>query len=91
MIPFSKVDQVLQEPFVKQNIRTLSFHLVPDTYSTIKIYILSRHPLRATSLTKVVLFEGGLPGILSRKYLSFSIVNYLSSIKAEVRKFATFS
>ena len=82
---------MLQEPFVKKNIPKSSFHLVPDTYWTIKIYILSRYTLRATTLTTVVLFERGLPGILERKYLSFSIVNYLSSSKAEVSKFATLS
>ena len=64
LILFSKVGQVLQEPFVKQNIPKSSFHLVQDTYWTIKIYILSRDTLRATTLTTVVLFEGGLPGIL---------------------------
>ena len=64
LILFSEVDQVLQEPFVKQNIPTSSFHLVPDTYWTIKIYILSRYTLRATGGPTVVLFEGGLPGIL---------------------------
>ena len=55
---------MLQEPFVKQNIPMSSFHLVPDTYWTIKIYTLSRDTLRATTLTTVVLFEEGLPGIL---------------------------
>ena len=64
LILFSKVGQVLQEPFVKQNIPKSSFHLVQDTYWTIKIYTLSRDTLRATTLTTVVLFEGGLPGIL---------------------------
>ena len=55
---------MLQEPFVKQNTPTSSFHLAPDTYWTKKIYILSRYTLPATTLTTVVLFEGGLPGIL---------------------------
>ena len=64
MILFSEVDQVLQEHFVKQNIPKPSFCLVPDTYYTIKFYIWSRYTLVATTLTKVVLFEGGLPGIL---------------------------
>ena len=64
MILFSEVDQELQEPFAKHNIPKASFHLVPDTYCTIKFYVLSRYTLVATTLTKVVLFEGGLPGIL---------------------------
>ena len=55
---------MLQEPFVKKNIPTSSFHLGPDTYWTIKIYNLSRYTLQATTLTTVALFEGGLPGIL---------------------------
>ena len=91
MILFSEVDQVLQEPFVKQNIPTSSFQLVPDTFWTIKIYIFSRYTLRASTLTTIVLFEGALPGILKRKHLSVSIVNYLSSSKEEVSKFATLS
>ena len=82
---------MLQEPFVKQNIPRSSFHLVPDTYYTIKLCILSRYTLLATTLTKEVLLDGGLPDILKRKYLSFSIVNYLSSSKAELSKFATLS
>ena len=64
MILFSEVDQVLQEHFVKQNIPKSSSDLVPDTYWAIKFYILSRYTLVATTLTKVVLFEGGLRGIL---------------------------
>ena len=64
MILFSEVDQVLQEHFGKQNIPKSSFHLVSDTYCTIKFYILSRYTLVATTLTKVVLLDGGLPGIL---------------------------
>ena len=49
---------------LKKNIPKSSFHLVPDTYCTIKFDILSRYTLVPTALTKVVLFEGGLPGIL---------------------------
>ena len=55
---------MLQEPFGSENIPKSSFHLVPDTYCTIKFYILSGYTLLATTLTKVVLFEGGLAGIL---------------------------
>ena len=64
MILFSEDDQVLQEPFVKQSISKPRFHLVPDTYCTIKFYILSRYTLVATTLNKVVLFEGDPNGIL---------------------------
>ena len=64
MILFSEVEQVLEKPFWKQNIPKSSFHLVPDTYSTMKFYILSRHTLVATTLSKVVLFQEDLPGIL---------------------------
>ena len=74
MILFSEDDQVLQEPFVKQSISKARFHLVPDIYYEIKFYILSRYTL-------VI--------ILQRKYLCFSIVNYVSSSQAEVTKFAT--
>ena len=65
----------------------------PSSYTncTIKFYILSRYRSVATTLTKVVLFQQGLPGILSRKYLSFFIVKYLSSSKAQVSNFATWS
>ena len=45
----------------------------------------------AITLTKAVVFEGGLPGILQRKDLSFFIVNYLSSSKADVSNFASLS
>ena len=55
---------MLQQPFVKQNIPKSGFHLVPDTYWTIEFYILSRYTLLATTLTRGVLFEEGLPGIL---------------------------
>ena len=105
MIHFSEVDQVLQQPFVKQNIPKSSFHLVPNTYWTVDFYILSIYLciyvsiylsiyiyiyiLLATTLTREVFFEGGLPGILYEKYLSFSVVNYISSSKEEVSKFAT--
>ena len=91
MILFSEVYQVLKEPFLKHNIPNSTFHLVPDTYCTIKFYILSRYTLVATTLNKVVLFEGDPNGILQGKYLSFSIVNYLSSSKAELIKFSTLS
>ena len=64
MIRFSEDDQVLQEPFVKQNVAYSSFQLVWDTCWTNKFYILSRYTLAATTLTKVVLFEGVSPGIL---------------------------
>ena len=63
MIRFSEDDQVLQEPFGKQNVPNSSFQLVWDTYWTKKFYILSRYTLVATTLTKVVLFEGVSPGI----------------------------
>ena len=89
MIRFSEDDQVLQEPFAKQNVPNSSFQLVRDTYWTKKFYILSRDTLVATTLTKVALFEGVQPGILQRKYLSFSIVNYVSSSQAEVSEFVT--
>ena len=58
MIFVSEDDPVLQEPFVKQSISEARFHLVPDTYYAIKFYILSRYTLVATTLSKVVLFEG---------------------------------
>ena len=58
LILFPEVGQELQEPFVKQNVPNSSLHLVLDTYSTIKFYILSRYTLAATTLAKVVLFEG---------------------------------
>ena len=64
MIRFSEDDQVLQEPFVKQNVPNSSFQLVWDTYWTKKFYILSRYTLVATTLTKVVLFEEVPHGIL---------------------------
>ena len=66
MILFFEVEQLLQEPFVNQNVPNSSFHLVPDIYCTIKFYILSRYRYTsvATTLTKVVRFEGGLRGIL---------------------------
>ena len=91
MIPFSEVDQALQEHFVKENVPNWSFQLVLDIYWTKKFYILSRYTSVATTITKVVLFECGLPGILLGKYLSFSIVNYLSSSKVEVSKCAPLS
>ena len=64
MILFSEVEQVLQQPFEKQNIPKSRFHLVPDTYWAIDFNVLSRYTLLATTLTRGVLFEGGLPGIL---------------------------
>ena len=64
MIRFSEDEQVLQEPFVKQNVPNSSFQLVLDTYWTNKFYILSRYILEATTLTKVVLAEGVSPEIL---------------------------
>ena len=64
MIRFSEDDQVLQEPFVKENVPNSSFQLVWDTYWTKKFYILSRYILEATTLTKVVLAEGVSPEIL---------------------------
>ena len=64
MILFSEVYQVLQESFVKQNAPNWSFDLVADINYTIKFYILSRYTLVATTLTKVVPYEVGLPGIL---------------------------
>ena len=64
MIRFSEDDQVLQEPFVKQNVPNSSFQIVWDTYWTNKFYILSTYTLVATTLTKAVLFEGVSPGIL---------------------------
>ena len=84
MILFSEVDQVLQEPFVKQNVHNSSFHVAPGIYCTIKFPILPRYTSVATTRTKVVLFERGLPIILWRKYLSFFIVNYLNSSQVEV-------
>ena len=60
---FSEDDQVLQEHFVKQNVSMSGFQLVPDTYCTIKFYILSRYTLVATTLTKVFLFKLGFPDI----------------------------
>ena len=64
MILSSEFEQVLQQPFVKQNIPKSSFHLVPDTYWTIEFYILSRYTLLVTTLTRGVLFGAGLPGTL---------------------------
>ena len=61
MILFSEVDQVLQKPFVKQNVPKSSLDPAPDTYCTAKCYILSRYTSVATTLAKVVLFEGALP------------------------------
>ena len=89
MIRFSEDEEVLQEPFAKQNVPNSSFPLVWDTYWTKKFYILSTYTLVATTLSKVVPFEGVKSGILQRKYLSFSMVNYESSSQAEVSKFAT--
>ena len=60
----SEDDQVLQELFPKQNLPNSSFQLVWDIFWTNKFYILSRYKLVATTLTKVVLFEGVSPGIL---------------------------
>ena len=48
---------MLQEPFAKQNISKPRFHLVRETYCTIKFDILSRYTLVATALTKEVLFS----------------------------------
>ena len=62
---------MLQQPFVKQNIRKSSFHLVPDTYWTIYFDILSRYTLLATTLTRGVPFEGGLPGFCKGSTLPF--------------------
>ena len=64
MILFSDVHQVLKETFVKQNAPNWSFDPVADINYTIKFYILSRYTSVATTLTKVVPFEGGLAGIL---------------------------
>ena len=64
MILFSEVYQVLQESSVKQNAPNWSFDLVADINYTIEFYILSRYTSIATTLTKIVPFEGGLPGIL---------------------------
>ena len=58
MIPFPEDEEVLQEPVAKQNVPNSSFPLVWDTYWTKKFYILSRYTLVATTLTKVVLFDG---------------------------------
>ena len=64
MILFSEVDQVLQEPFVKQNVPNSIFHLALDTYCTAKCHILFRYVSVGTNLAKLVLYEGALPGIL---------------------------
>ena len=61
---FSEADNVLEELFLKQNLPNSGFRLLGDTNCTIKFYILSRYTSVATTLTKVVLFEGGLPGTL---------------------------
>ena len=53
--------------------------------------MLSRYTSVATTLTKEVLFEVGLHSVLKRKYFFFLIVNYLSSSKMGVSKFATLS
>ena len=58
MIRFSEDEEVLQELFAKWNVPNLSFQLVQDTYWTNKFDILSRYTLVATTLNKVVLFEG---------------------------------
>ena len=58
LIRFSEDDEVLQEPFAKQNVPNWSLQLVWDTYWTKKFYILSRYTLVATTVTKVVLFGG---------------------------------
>ena len=64
MIFFSELEQLSQEPFINQNMPNSRFHLSPNIYCTVKFYILSRYTSVATTLTKVVLFERGLPGIL---------------------------
>ena len=64
LILFSEDDQVLQESFVKQNISKPRFHLVPDKYCMLKFYTLFRYTLVATTLTRVVHIQGGLPGTL---------------------------
>ena len=64
MIHFFGVYQVFQESLVKQNAPNWSFDLVADINYTIKFYILSRYTSVATTLSKVVRCEGGLPGVL---------------------------
>ena len=65
-----------------------SFHLVTYNNCTLKVYILSRYTSVATKLTKVVLFEVGLSDILKKKYSFLVALDYLSSSKAKVSKFA---
>ena len=64
MILLSEVEQALQQPFVKQNTPKSSFHQVSETHWTIEFYILSRYTLLPPTLTRSVLFEGGLPDVL---------------------------
>ena len=68
-----------------------SFHLGTYNNCTLKVYILSRHTSVATNLTKVVLFKKGLTDVWSKKYSFFFTLDYLSSGKAKISKFATLS
>ena len=77
--------------FYKINVANSSFHLVTYNDSTLKVCILSRYTLVATNLTKAVLFEVGLSSVLGREVLLLFKVNFLSSNKAKVSKFATLS
>ena len=85
---FGEDDQVLQEPFVKQNISKPRFHLVPDTYCTKKFDILSKYWLVATTFTKAVLFREVYLAYCKGSTFPFL---YLISIKAEVSKCASLS
>ena len=89
-ILFCKVSQVLQGTFIKSNVTNSSFDLVKYDDLTKTVYSLSRYTPVGTKLTKVVLFQAVLCDIFWKKYFCSVRVDYLSSSKAEVSKFATF-
>ena len=83
--------QVVQEPFIKQDVaKSSSIHLVMYDNWIKTVYFISWYTSVATNLTEIVLFELGLFGIWWKKYFFFK-VNYLSSSKAQVSTFAILS
>ena len=63
------------------NISKPRFHLIPETYCTIKFYILSRYTLVATTLTKAVLL-----GRFTWHFAKEVPFIFYSTSKAEVSK-----
>ena len=68
-----------------------SFHIVRYNNSIITVYCFFRYTSVATNLIIVDLFKVGLSPVWKKKYFFFFKVNYLSSSKAEVSKFASLS